>query len=449
MKAFIPKLLSALCLAGATSFLPLSSEAAPPVPGAIFTTDVTCTGVNINIYDDKADVYVNGGPDHPGAAGLIPNTQYYVQVTTPSGDLVLGSSTNNAGEQRPVLTNALGNFSACYQLQAIVSLADQTPGYANTTNPGGEYKVWISTVATFDNPSTKTDNFKVKPSTPPPPDEGQIAIRKFYDANANSQRDAGEPELPTAGLAPYGSTGWKVDLLGFPPQNTPALYQQLALTDYTAEEFRPIQQNWVPTAPLPVSSDPTYLNQTLVSLSSANKEATVWFGNVCLGPGGGYTLGFWSNKNGQARMTSYGMASALGFLSGLNLRNYDGTPFDPASYAAFRTWLLNGNAVNMAYMLSVQLAAMELNVLTGSVSGAALVYAPGSQYANAAGFVDVATLMAEANTSLANDNLTWAGIPARAYQAYLKSALDAGNNNQTFVQANPCAYTFTDPVLAP
>ena len=36
----------------------------------------------------------------------------------------------------------------------------------------------------------------------------------------------------------------------------------------------------------------------------------------------------------------------------------------------------------MAYMLSVQLAAMELNVFNGNVSGSALISAPGTASAN-------------------------------------------------------------------
>jgi hypothetical protein len=31
-------------------------------PGAIYTTDSTCSGVNVNIFTSKDDVYLNGGP---------------------------------------------------------------------------------------------------------------------------------------------------------------------------------------------------------------------------------------------------------------------------------------------------------------------------------------------------------------------------------------------------
>ena len=37
---------------------------AAPLPGAIWTTDPTCSGVDLNIYASKGDVYLNGGPAH-------------------------------------------------------------------------------------------------------------------------------------------------------------------------------------------------------------------------------------------------------------------------------------------------------------------------------------------------------------------------------------------------
>src|SRR5205085_1645519 len=59
---------------------PTVLRADPPLPGAVFTTDINCQGVDLNIYGSKADVYLNGGPSHPGAANL-PAGEYYVQVT--------------------------------------------------------------------------------------------------------------------------------------------------------------------------------------------------------------------------------------------------------------------------------------------------------------------------------------------------------------------------------
>jgi hypothetical protein len=120
----------------------------------------------------------------------------------------------------------------------------------------------------------------------------------------------------------------------------------------------------------------------------------------------------------------------------LNLRKADGSAFNPTTYAQFRTWLLDANAKNMAYMLSAQLAAMKLNVLNGKVSGDALVYYPGL------GFISVNNLIAKADAELGLHGLTLAGSPYRAYQEMLKNALDNANNNKNFVQATPCGYTF-------
>ncbi|MFN2489222.1 MAG: hypothetical protein ABR529_05735 [Actinomycetota bacterium] len=126
----------------------------------------------------------------------------------------------------------------------------------------------------------------------------------------------------------------------------------------------------------------------------------------------------------------------------LNLRNAKGVAFDPSGYSGFRTWLLNATATNMAYMLSAQLAAMELNVYNSKVSVSSLVYAPGTSSANAAGFATVSSVMSEADSELGLHGLTKDGSPYRAYQEALKNALDRANNNLTFAQPSPCAFSF-------
>src|SRR5262249_14381246 len=106
------------------------------------------------------------------------------------------------------------------------------------------------------------------------------------------------------------------------------------------------------------------------------------FGNVCVGAGGGLTLGFWSNKNGENKINDApnGAADELAMLSALCLKNAgpapNGSDFNPTTYAQLKTWLLAANATNMAYMLSAQLAAMELNVESGGVNPASIVYMP-------------------------------------------------------------------------
>jgi hypothetical protein len=128
--------------------------------GAIYTTDSTCNGVNVNFFNDKEDVYLDGGPQG-GGSGLPGDSTYYVQVTDPSGKTVLGTSVGSADET-PVDVDSNGNFVACYQLWAIlIKGSDGTPGYDDTPNGGGVYKVWVSPEPTFTNADTKTDNFKV------------------------------------------------------------------------------------------------------------------------------------------------------------------------------------------------------------------------------------------------------------------------------------------------
>jgi len=115
----------------------------------------------------------------------LPDGSYYVQVTEPNGT-VLGKSSGAD------VTVSGGEFAQCYQLSQILNTASSgftVAGYDTTTNPGGEYKVWVSSVSTFDNNSTKTDNFKVATENPNPP-KATLHVRKFYDANANGINDA-------------------------------------------------------------------------------------------------------------------------------------------------------------------------------------------------------------------------------------------------------------------
>src|SRR5260370_17655893 len=67
------------------------SSAVAATTGAIYTTTSTATTVNGNIYTNKADVYLSGGPQNTNAAGLSPDGAYYFQVTDPTGALLLST----------------------------------------------------------------------------------------------------------------------------------------------------------------------------------------------------------------------------------------------------------------------------------------------------------------------------------------------------------------------
>lgn len=406
------------------SILFLCSNAVASISGAIFTTDSQCSGTNVNIFGSKEDVYLDGGPVKPGAAGL-PNGYYYVKVTAPDGTLL---GYNNLA----VIQVSNGEFVQCYQLWSILFKAsDNTQGYDTTPNPGGVYKVWISQNPDFSPADSKTDNFKVLGDGGGPPQEtATLRVEKFYDADVDGQKDTLEPYL----------VGWKIGITGsnnFQECGFTSYETTLDPGTYTVFEYMPLQMNWVNTTSSSVE----------VTLNTGD-DKLVEFGNVCLGPGGGRTLGFWSNKNGQAKMNDDGgMSTELSMLSALNLRKADGSPFDPTTYGEFRSWLLGANAQNMAYMLSAQLAAMALNVEAGFVNENAIVYAPGcGDMGLGYNFITIKNLMNKANTSLGTYSYTPAGHTERPYQECLKNALDNANNNKNFVQPNPCPYDF-EPCL--
>ncbi len=137
--------------------LSLGTVALASNPGAVWTTDAAGNPVNQNIFQLKTDVYLNGGPHSEGGDGL-PDGDYYVKVTSPSGQ-ILGTSLGLSNQTPVHVTD--GDFDQVYQLWLIVSDGTHQYGYNDTPNNGNEYKVWISQSPTFPGGATKTDNFKV------------------------------------------------------------------------------------------------------------------------------------------------------------------------------------------------------------------------------------------------------------------------------------------------
>ncbi|GEM_PF-1710925 len=252
-----------------------------------------------------------------------------------------------------------------------------------------------------------------------------ICAKSFYDANGNGLDDDGQP------LA-----GWPITLSG-----TDTAGNAVSMTQTTGADGRacftgvPVGTYTISSAQPGGTSRPTTPASLVLNVTECG-EFEVSFGSLCLGSGGGLTRGFWSNKNGQALIG----ADDLAMLSALNLKDAKGKDFNPSDYKSFRTWILNATSVNMAYMLSAQLAAMELNVYNGMVSGAALIYAPGVPGANALGYASVSTVMAAGNTELGLHPNTPDGSPYRSIQEAIKNALDWANNNRNFVQATPCSF---------
>jgi len=251
-----------------------------------------------------------------------------------------------------------------------------------------------------------------------------LTILKFYDANANGEYDLGELLLD--------DWDFTIDTDAY---STP-FDEEVPVGTYLLEEEMPCETNWVASGITVVGTeDYNIISNTQVQVTLVeDDDVTVYFGNYCLKPSGGKTLGFWSNKNGQAVMNDGGIVGPeLALLSGLNLRNANGSNFDPANYAAFKNWLLSATATNMAYMLSAQLAAMALNVEAGFVNGNAF-YIPYGGTIN--------QLMAEANAELGLHGTAYAGDAWRGYQEMLKNYLDALNNGASVIPTTPCPYSF-------
>jgi hypothetical protein len=319
----------------------------------------------------------------------------------------------------------------------------------STTTPPYTYTVSVPTNA---NASADGLNFGNIP-------QGTVFGAKYYDAQGGTVG-----VLNLAGIGPFTAldaliSGWHISQAGdtsnalttgssgTDPNGYPDNFTEtLDPGTYTFAEVQ-ATNGWVQTgnttkqgtttgnAAVTLNSNKTY--SVTIPNDQPSTVSGLYFGNVCLRGGGGLTLGFWSNKNGQALE----IAADFTMLTVLNLRNANGSNRDftdtlAHNKSALNTWLLSASATNMAYMLSAQLAAMELNVAHGFVSPTALIYAPGTTSADVNGFATVAGIMAEANTSLGLSGTTVAASATRSYQEALKNALDKANNNLNFVQSS-------------
>lgn len=155
-----------------------------PNPGSIKTTDSTGTVVNGNPYAAKDLVYVNGSNFASGS--------YYLTVTDPSGSVVLGQSAGPV-----IIPDSNGDFIPTSVFNNVSN--GGAAGFATTSNEGGQYKVWVSKTAEYNNSESKTDSFKVVESTvnepivvTPPVVEakGTIIIHKTYKDTVEAEAAA-------------------------------------------------------------------------------------------------------------------------------------------------------------------------------------------------------------------------------------------------------------------
>ena len=359
--------------------------------------------------------------------------------------------------------------------------------HSGDTFEGGTYTITATATDECGNSSTCTFTITVR-CVP------MITISgfKYYDTNTNGGFDVGEPVIPNfricvSWVLPDGTTGSDVavtDVDGFWTSLVP-----LGAT-FTACECKPLPEGMIQTGPIGGRRNPdgdavANANMCWTGVVDLSGVQSLNFFNVCATrPRNGYTIGYWSNKNGERvllandkvcrEVTDVTYDTWRTRLSALCLRKYDGTnydvPFPPlptvppyapicspsfnqayftgaAGMPGFRTWLNNANSTNMAYMLSAQLAATELNIWYKGLNEDAVLVLPYPLrrcIEVKSGLVGPFTIeqivdLAEAELCTSGHGTTRTGSPYRSYQECLKNALDGINSNKWWFQSSePC-----------
>lgn len=179
--------------------------------------------------------------------------------------------------------------------------------------------------------------------------KGALSGSKWYDVNKDGVWDK------TVGSAEVPLEGWLITL--FKDVDGSWVYVDHKMTDaagaYTFANLDPgtykveegtASGKWVQTWPL----DPNYYGGLVITAAGEVYEE-LDFGNVCVSDAKGYTMGFWSNKNGKAAMDAY--------LAG------GGTfPHDWTSSSIQGLFREAAKAVDMCVMLKAQYVAHWLNM---------------------------------------------------------------------------------------
>ncbi len=355
----------------------LQAVSAGPPSGAIFTTLEDGTRVNANHYDDKRDVYLDGGPgpNAPQDAAGLDDGNYYFQVTDPSGKRLLSQDPVYCREflvEDGIITELVsigrtykykGDDVPCYKDGWEYGKHDtgvdvdhdaltiQLMPYKDTPNNGGVYKAWATPTEHFDgDPNkvdngyspgyfhgfvpkySKTDNFKVKKKPKPTP---ELWLCKFGDMNGNGKWDT--EELGISGWAFYVTDPLAVQNTHYSGEDGCVMLNGLSDGYYEIEEELP--EDWSVTATI-VNGNPETPSVT-VTIEVDKRDSlnySVTFGNFECFTVDGYKFndldGDGEKDIGEPGIESWGI-TLYRSEDGETWEEYDSTETDSNGYYSF------------------------------------------------------------------------------------------------------------------
>jgi hypothetical protein len=360
------------------------------------------------------------------------------------GGILLGPGANN-NQAAPVLTAATSSATGTAisgTLAGYPSSAFRIEFFSNPMAGTGEGQTFLGFAQVTTDAS---GNFTANLPSPLPP--GTFLSATATDASGNTSEFAADITVKAALTVVTNSS---LMLVGNSP---PPLTGSVNGTPFTSPfqyttpwgDTITITLNTAATSASPVGQYP--ITASLSGAAASNYVLTLTPGTmyvVSVGADPSSTTGaqavtFWDNKGNATLIT----AADLSSLDALSLVNQGGAAFDPKAVAQLQAWLSTSPNATPAYQLAVQLAAMDLNVLSGYVQTTDLVYAGALlPYASAygisgltsGGFIDVQDLMAAANAALAQVSPGAAsGDPNQAYETALAQVLQAADANSAFV----------------
>lgn len=266
-----------------------------------------------------------------------------------------------------------------------------------------------------------------------PQQQTQICIHKFYDANAdgidNDTQVVAGVRFDLFGVRNCG--GNNVLKTGYTDANGNLCFTNITAGLYSIRECLP-NKSWVATTPTSVTTN-----------LATGQTVTYSFGDLCKAGKEGHHKDHWCGKMGQSVLCSNDFA----VLNGLCLKNEDGSDrdFKSASLTTnksdLKNWLQGCRDKNMAYWLSCELAAAQLNLLEGDDDGNCVVVKKGcGERGSRKAYMTINELIAKANASLAAWGNSPKGDSHRDDQECLMRALKHCNKNKNRIQPTPCPF---------